>query len=109
MEPQLLPLPPAVSSVEPFSLPPAVSSVEPFSPFSPQLLEMATDRLQFSVAARRLFLADGSEVFSERDVPREAEVYVSSGEGFRDPYKGIMSKMAAVAERFDCVYRIQPN
>ncbi|CAH1787762.1 unnamed protein product [Owenia fusiformis] len=51
-----------------------------------QLLEMCTDKLGLGSAARRCFLDDGSEVFQGADIPREADVYISMGENFKNPY-----------------------
>lgn len=44
------------------------------------------------MAARRVFLADGSEALKPEDIPREADVYVSTGEPFLDPFKKIKGK-----------------
>jgi len=55
-----------------------------------QLLEECTDKLGLHKAARRLFLDDGREVLSEEDIERDAEVYVSTGEPFRNPIKDIL-------------------
>ncbi|XP_076817747.1 doublecortin domain-containing protein 1-like isoform X1 [Clavelina lepadiformis] len=52
-----------------------------------QLLEDATLKLGLNVAARRVFLSDGSEIFRPQDVPKDADVFVSRGESFRDPFK----------------------
>ena len=38
-------------------------------------------------AARRLFLKDGSEVFTPRDIPHDADVYISMGENYKDPLR----------------------
>ncbi|XP_064634273.1 doublecortin domain-containing protein 1-like isoform X2 [Lineus longissimus] len=51
------------------------------------LLEMCTDKLPLPLAARRLFLCDGKEVFEAHDIPRGAEVYVSMGEDYKDHMK----------------------
>ncbi|XP_040601906.1 doublecortin domain-containing protein 1 isoform X3 [Mesocricetus auratus] len=53
------------------------------------LLEACTHRLNLNMAARRVFLADGSEAFKPEDIPHEANVYVSTGEPFLDPFKKI--------------------
>ena len=55
-----------------------------------QLLEECTDKLGLDKAARRLFLGDGQEVTSEDDIDRDAEVYVSTGEPFRNPVKDML-------------------
>lgn len=64
------------------------------------LLEMATDKLGLPGAGRRIFLEDGAEVFTPKEIPRESEVYISCGEPFKDPFKPVksqtnMSKSAA--------------
>ena len=43
-----------------------------------QLLDEATAKLQLPIAARRAFLADGQEVKSVLEIPRNGEVFVSS-------------------------------
>ena len=53
-----------------------------------KLLEVCTEKLSLGSAARRLFLDDGSEVFTPREIPRDADVFISMGEGFKDPFKG---------------------
>ncbi|KAB0370917.1 hypothetical protein FD755_017326, partial [Muntiacus reevesi] len=53
------------------------------------LLEECTEKLNLNMAARRVFLADGSEALEPEDIPCEADVYVSTGEPFLDPFKKI--------------------
>ncbi|XP_054581665.1 doublecortin domain-containing protein 1, partial [Eptesicus fuscus] len=53
------------------------------------LLEDCTEKLHLNMAARRVFLADGSEALRPEDIPHEADVYVSMGEPFLDPFKKI--------------------
>ncbi|XP_057604238.1 doublecortin domain-containing protein 1 [Hippopotamus amphibius kiboko] len=53
------------------------------------LLEECTEKLNLNMAARRVFLADGTEALEPEDIPREADVYVSMGEPFLDPFKKI--------------------
>ncbi|XP_060032633.1 doublecortin domain-containing protein 1 [Erinaceus europaeus] len=53
------------------------------------LLEECTEKLNLNMAARRIFLADGTEVLEPEDIPHEADVYVSTGEPFLDPFKKI--------------------
>ncbi|XP_075403805.1 doublecortin domain-containing protein 1 [Tenrec ecaudatus] len=53
------------------------------------LLEECTEKLSLSRAARRVFLADGTDVLEPKDIPREADIYVSMGEPFIDPFKTI--------------------
>lgn len=44
------------------------------------------------MAARRVFLANGTEALKPEDIPHEADVYVSTGEPFLDPFKKIKGK-----------------
>ncbi|XP_007941506.2 doublecortin domain-containing protein 1 [Orycteropus afer afer] len=53
------------------------------------LLEKCTEKLNLNMAARRVFLADGTEAFEPKDIPHEADIYVSTGEPFIDPFKKI--------------------
>ncbi|XP_008572966.1 PREDICTED: doublecortin domain-containing protein 1, partial [Galeopterus variegatus] len=53
------------------------------------LLEECTEKLNLNMAARRVFLADGKEALEPEDIPHEADVYVSMGEPFLDPFKKI--------------------
>ncbi|KAM9080555.1 doublecortin domain-containing protein 1 isoform 2-T3 [Megaptera novaeangliae] len=53
------------------------------------LLEECTEKLNLNMAARRVFLADGTEALEPEDIPCEADVYVSTGEPFLDPFKKI--------------------
>ncbi|XP_045146935.1 doublecortin domain-containing protein 1 [Echinops telfairi] len=53
------------------------------------LLEECTEKLNLNLAARRVFLADGTEVLKPKDIPHEADIYVSMGEPFIDPFKTI--------------------
>lgn len=57
-----------------------------------QLLEYCTDKLSLPFAARRVFLEDGIEVFTEKDIPVDSEVYISTGENYKDPYASTKSK-----------------
>lgn len=43
-------------------------------------------------AARRLFDAQGQEIYRNEDIQSNQEYYVSSGENFKDPFKYIQSK-----------------
>ena len=62
------------------------------SPCGPQLLEYCTEKLFMPTAARRLFLDDGSEVFTPKEIPRDAEVYISCGEPFKNPFIPVKSE-----------------
>lgn len=44
------------------------------------------------MAARRVFLANGTEALEPEDIPLEADVYVSMGEPFLDPFKKLKGK-----------------
>ena len=57
-----------------------------------QLLEICTEKLDLAHAGRRVFLDDGTEVFTPREISRDAEVYISMGEPYKDPFKGVKSK-----------------
>ncbi len=54
-----------------------------------QLLEACTEKLGLAQAARRAFREDGTELTDETDVPRDADVYLSTGDTFRSPVKDI--------------------
>ncbi|KAL4224512.1 doublecortin domain-containing protein [Mactra antiquata] len=56
------------------------------APSIKMLLEFCTDKLGLPFAARRIFLEDGIEVFHEKDIPMDGEVYISTGENYKDPY-----------------------
>ncbi|KAM6158282.1 LOW QUALITY PROTEIN: doublecortin domain-containing protein 1 [Rhynchocyon petersi] len=51
------------------------------------LLEECTGKLNLNMAGRRVFLADGTEALKPKDIPYEADIYVSTGEPFIDPFK----------------------
>ena len=53
---------------------------------------MATDKLGLPSAGRRVFLDDGTEVFTPREIYRDSEVYISCGEPFKDPLRPVKSK-----------------
>ncbi|XP_038620481.1 doublecortin domain-containing protein 1 [Tachyglossus aculeatus] len=53
------------------------------------LLEECTEKLNLNMAARRVFLADGTEALEPKDIPHDADIYVSTGEPFLDPFKKI--------------------
>jgi len=52
-----------------------------------QLLERATIKLKLNMAARRVFLEDGSEAFRNEDISKDAAVFISMGESYKDPFK----------------------
>lgn len=49
-------------------------------------MEIATERLGFDRAARRIFLENGDEIKNESQFMKNDVVYVSCGEEFRDPF-----------------------
>ncbi|XP_054825956.1 doublecortin domain-containing protein 1 [Eublepharis macularius] len=53
------------------------------------LLEECTEKLKLNMAARRVFLADGTEALDAIDIPHDADVYISTGEPFSNPFKKI--------------------
>ncbi|CAM4769077.1 unnamed protein product [Rotaria magnacalcarata] len=53
------------------------------------ILQYATEKLHISSAARRLFDANGQEVYRVEDIQPNQEYYASTGENFKDPYKAI--------------------
>jgi hypothetical protein len=55
-------------------------------------LENCTDKLGLPSAGRRIFLDDGTEVFTPKEIPRDAQIYISCGEGFKDPFKPVKSE-----------------
>ena len=57
-----------------------------------QLLEYSTDKLGLPFAARRVFLEDGIEIYDQKDIPMDAEIYISLGENYKDPYAITKSK-----------------
>ena len=65
-----------------------------------QLLSACTEKLRLSKAARRLFLNTGREVTSDEDLNRDAEVYVSTGEPFRNPVKDMLRMYSCLSMRF---------
>jgi len=64
-----------------------------------QLLESCTEKLGLHKAARRLFLENGKEVLSDEDLDRDAEVYVSTGEPFKNPIKDMLRKSCQILSR----------
>ncbi|XP_070200716.1 doublecortin domain-containing protein 1-like isoform X2 [Littorina saxatilis] len=50
------------------------------------LLEFVTEKLGLGFAARRMFLEDGVEIFRGQDIPPHSDVYISTGEGYKDPF-----------------------
>ncbi|XP_071955234.1 doublecortin domain-containing protein 1-like [Antedon mediterranea] len=68
------------------------SRSEAFTVTAPTLklfLEECTLKLGLLSAARKVFLADGSEVRDGKMITRDAEVYISCGEQFKDPYASV--------------------
>nr|XP_033784449.1 doublecortin domain-containing protein 1 isoform X2 [Geotrypetes seraphini] len=57
------------------------------------LLEDCTEKLKLHRAAKRVFLADGTEALEPKDIPHDADIYVSTGEPFLDPFKNIKAHL----------------
>ncbi|CAF1169688.1 unnamed protein product [Adineta ricciae] len=53
------------------------------------IFQYATEKLHMASAARRLFDANGQEIYRSEDVHSNQEYFVSSGENFKDPYRSI--------------------
>ncbi|XP_063800511.1 doublecortin domain-containing protein 1 isoform X2 [Pseudophryne corroboree] len=62
------------------------------APTIPLLLERCTMKLKLNMAARRVFLPDGTEAYEPKDIPHDADIYISTGEPFTDPLKNIKDK-----------------
>uniref|UniRef100_A0A8C8SUR1 Doublecortin domain containing 1 n=1 Tax=Pelusios castaneus TaxID=367368 RepID=A0A8C8SUR1_9SAUR len=58
------------------------------------LLEESTEKLKLNMAARRVFLADGTEALEPKDIPHDADIYISTGEPFLDPFKKIKDHLS---------------
>ncbi|CAM4567885.1 unnamed protein product [Lepidochelys olivacea] len=58
------------------------------------LLEECTEKLNLNMAARRVFLADGTEALEPKDIPHDADIYISTGEPFLDPFKKIKDHLS---------------
>ena len=69
--------------------------------FAFQLLEECTSRLGLTLSAKRLFLSDGTEVKDVYDLKKDENVYVSSGQPFRDP---LQAGKGMNIIRFYCAY-----
>jgi hypothetical protein len=39
-----------------------------------------------------MYLDDGTEVFTPKDIPKDADVYISMGEQFKNPFQPVKSK-----------------
>ncbi|XP_048584983.1 doublecortin domain-containing protein 1 [Nematostella vectensis] len=57
-----------------------------------QLLDNCTAKLGLVSAARKLFLGDGEQVISPRQIKKDADIYVSCGEPFKDPYAAFQKR-----------------
>uniref|UniRef100_A0A8C3T3Y3 Doublecortin domain containing 1 n=1 Tax=Chelydra serpentina TaxID=8475 RepID=A0A8C3T3Y3_CHESE len=58
------------------------------------LLEECTEKLNLNMAARRVFLADGTEALEPKDIPHDADIYISTGEPFLDSFKKIKDHLS---------------
>ncbi|XP_075044717.1 doublecortin domain-containing protein 1 [Mixophyes fleayi] len=65
------------------------TAVKVSAPTIPLFLERCTVRLKLNMAARRVFLSDGTEAFEPKDIPHDTDVYISTGEPFTDPLKNV--------------------
>ncbi|KAG5273277.1 hypothetical protein AALO_G00149600 [Alosa alosa] len=63
------------------------------------LLEDCTLKLRLNSAARRVFLADGTEAHAPEDIPQDADVFISTGEAFVDPLAEIRAHLSVNRER----------
>ncbi|MGH0174652.1 UNVERIFIED_CONTAM: hypothetical protein FKN15_076627 [Acipenser sinensis] len=63
-----------------------------------ELLEECTMKLNLNTAARRVFLLSGEEAHEPKDIPHDAEVYISTGEPFVDPFKKIKDHLTLSKE-----------
>ena len=70
-----------------------------------QLLEMVTEKLGLGFAARRIFLEDGVEIFHGSDIPAHADVYISTGENYKDPFGATKRKHAFCMKSFRVTVR----
>lgn len=61
-----------------------------------QLLDACTDKLGLVSAARKLFFSDGTQVIDARQIEKDADVYVSCGEAFKDPYAAMRGKFVFI-------------
>ncbi|KAM5248426.1 LOW QUALITY PROTEIN: doublecortin domain-containing protein 1 [Ctenodactylus gundi] len=89
LSPRHTPIPPRMIKVTAYKNGSRTVFAKVIAPTITLLLEECTDKLNLNMAARRVFLADGSEALKPEDIPREADVYVSTGEPFSDPFKKI--------------------
>ncbi|KAM9278157.1 LOW QUALITY PROTEIN: doublecortin domain-containing protein 1 [Morus bassanus] len=55
-----------------------------------ELLEECSEKLNLNMAA--VFLADGTEALEPKDIPHDADVYISTGETFLYPFKKIKAQ-----------------
>nr|XP_039274440.1 doublecortin domain-containing protein 1-like [Styela clava] len=62
-----------------------------------QLLVEATRKLGLNTAARRVYLDNGAEAFRAKDIPYNADVFISCGEQFKDPKKVLNNSGSLIA------------
>ncbi|KAM6308969.1 LOW QUALITY PROTEIN: doublecortin domain-containing protein 1 [Aegotheles albertisi] len=60
-----------------------------------ELLEECSEKLNLNMAAQ-VFLADSTEALEPKDIPHDADVYISTGETFLYPFKKIKVKRILV-------------
>jgi hypothetical protein len=54
--------------------------------FDIQILELCTAKLHLVTAARKVFLSDGTLVKDFHQINKNADIYISCGERFKDPF-----------------------
>lgn len=57
-----------------------------------QLLEICTAKLHLVTAARKAFLSDGVLVKEFHQIPKNADIYISCGEPFKNPFGKYIGK-----------------
>ena len=51
-----------------------------------------------------MFLEDGVEIYDERDIPIDSEVYISTGENYKDPYASTKRKIFLIVFTADLLF-----
>ncbi|XP_043915106.1 doublecortin domain-containing protein 1-like [Protopterus annectens] len=73
-------------------------SAKVVAPNLDMLLEECTEKLKLNTAARRVFLVNGTEALEPKDIPHDADVYISTGEPFIDPFKKMKAQLSLAKE-----------
>lgn len=50
------------------------------------------------MAGRRVYLENGTEAFTAKDIPSDAKVFISNGEPYKDPKKSLHCKYFATLQ-----------